>query len=96
MQFQKWGELLRINENETALFAFLSIEIVTLSTDKQVICAIDYSTDDLLMIIDNDAIFRQPRDREGLAYCSHEEADSGMMAHTADAANAYTVYIIQL
>ena len=28
-------------------------------------------------------------DREGLAACSHEEADSGMMAHIADAANTY-------
>ena len=49
-----------------------------MSTDKQVICAID-----------NDAIFRQPRDREGLAPCSYDEADSGMMAHIADAANTY-------
>ena len=70
--------MLRINENETALFAFLSIYIVTLSTVKQVICAID-----------NDAIFRQHRDREGLAPCSHEEADSGMTAHIAEAANTY-------
>ncbi len=29
-------------------------------------------------------------DREGLAPCSHEEADSGMMAQIADAANTYT------
>ena len=29
--------------------------------------------------------------KDSLAYCSHEEADSGIMAHTADAANAYTV-----
>ena len=33
--------------------------------------------------------FGKPRDREGLALCSHEEADSGMMAHIADAANMY-------
>ena len=39
--------------------------------------------------MDNDAIFRQPMDGEGLALCSHEEADSGMMAHIADAANTY-------
>ncbi len=49
-----------------------------MSTDKQVI-----------WVIDNDAIFRQPWDREGLAPCSHAEADSGMMAHIADAANTY-------
>ena len=33
--------------------------------------------------------FRQPRDREGLAPSSYGEADSGMMAHIADAANTY-------
>ena len=49
-----------------------------MSTVKQVICAID-----------NDAIFQQHMDREGLALCSHEEADSGMIAHIADAANTY-------
>ena len=51
--------------------------MVTVSTDK-VICAID-----------NDVIFRQPRDMEGLAPCSHEEADSRVMVHVADAANKY-------
>ena len=50
---------------------------VTLSTDK-VICTID-----------NDVIFRQRRDMEGLAPCSHEEADSRVMVHVADAANKY-------
>ena len=39
--------------------------------------------------IDNDVIFRQPRDMEGLASCSHEEADSRLMVHVADAANKY-------
>ena len=38
--------------------------------------------------------FRQPRDREGLAPCSHEEADGGMMAHIADAANTYNNSIL--
>ncbi len=28
-------------------------------------------------------------DREGIAPCSHEEADSGMMAHMAGTANTY-------
>ncbi len=32
-------------------------------------------------------------DRAGLAPCSHEEADSGMMAHIADAANAYNLIL---
>ena len=68
----------RINENNAELFAFPSISIVTMSTDKQVICAID-----------NYEIVRQPRDMEGLAHCSHEEADSGMIVQVAEAANKY-------
>ena len=51
--------------------------IVTVSTDK-VICTID-----------NDVIFRQPRDMEGLAPFSHEEADSRVIVHVANAANTY-------
>ena len=47
------------------------------------------STDKVICTIDNDVIFRQPRDREGLAPCSHEEADSHVMIHAADAANTY-------
>ena len=49
------------------------------------------STDKVICTIDNDVIFRQPtgRDIEGLAPCSHEEADSRVMVHVADAANKY-------
>ena len=32
---KNWAEFHRINENKTELFAFLSREIVTISTDKQ-------------------------------------------------------------
>ena len=45
------------------------------------------STDKVICTIDNDVIFRQPRGMEGLAPCSHEEADSRVMVHVADAAN---------
>ena len=48
------------------------------------------STDQVICTIDNDVIFRQPRNWEGLAPCSHEEADSRVMVHVADAANKYT------
>ena len=40
-------------------------------------------------------IFRQPRDRVGLGPCAHEEADSGMMVHVADAANNYDSILIR-
>ena len=48
------------------------------------------STDKAICTIDNDVIFRQPRDLEGLAPCSHDEADSRLMVHVADVANKYT------
>ena len=38
---KNWADFPRINENKTELFAFLSREIVTISTDKQVICTLD-------------------------------------------------------
>ena len=79
-----WAEFLRINENKTELFAFLSREIVTISTDKQVVCTLD-----------RDVICRQPMDNEGLASCSHEEADSRTMIHVAHAANTYTNILIR-
>ena len=47
------------------------------------------STDKVICTIDNDVIFRQPRDMEGLTPCSHEEADSRVMVHLANAANKY-------
>ena len=82
---KNWAEFLRINENKTELFAFLSREIVTISTDKQVICTLD-----------RDAISRQPMDNAGLAPCSHEQADSRMMVHVAHAANTYNNILIRI
>ena len=81
---KNWAEFLRINENKTELFAFLSREIVTISTDKQVICTLD-----------RDVIYRQPMDNAGLAPCSHEQADSRMMVHVAHAANTYNNILIR-
>ena len=81
---KNWAEFLRNNENKTELFAFLSREIVTLSTDKQVICTLD-----------RDVICRQPMHNEGLSPCSHEEADSRIMVHVAHAANTYTHILIR-
>ena len=81
---KNWAEFLRINENKTELFAFLSREIVTISTDKQVIC-----------ILDRDVVCLQPMGKEGLAPCSHEEADSRMIVHVAQVANTYNTILIR-
>ena len=48
------------------------------------------STDKVICTIDIDVMFRQPRYREGLTTCSHEEADSRVMIHVADPANKST------
>ena len=77
MQFQKNSRIAQSQRERDSAVRISKHTNVTLSTDKQVICAID-----------NDNIFRQPR--EGPAHWSHEEADSGMMVHTADAGNTYT------
>ena len=55
------------------------------------------STDKGICTIDNDVVFRQPtgRDIESLAPCSHEEADSRVMVHVADAASVYNSITIR-
>ena len=47
------------------------------------------SIDKVICTIDNDFIFRQLRDMEGLAPCSQEEADSSVMVHLAGVAIKY-------
>ena len=76
---QNWGEFLRLADNNKELFSFLSREVATIHTEKQVIST-------LL----EDVICRQERNTEGLASCSHEEADTRIMLHVADAAKEYT------
>ena len=64
------GEFLRLTDNKKELFSFLSREVITTPTYKQVIST-------LL----EDVVCRLERDREGLAPCSHDETDSRMMVH---------------
>lgn len=75
---KNWGDFLRLAENKKELFAFLSREVVTIPTDKQIISTLN-----------EDVVCRQPRCTEGLAPCSHEEADSRIMVHIADAVKHY-------
>ena len=79
---KNWGEFLRLADNKKELFAFLSREAITMLTDKQVIST-------LL----EDVVYRQERNEEGLSPCSHEEADTRMMVHVADAAKQYNSVI---
>ena len=69
---------MRLTDNKKELLSFLSREVITTSTDKQVIST-------LL----EDVVCRLERDRQGLAPCSHDEAYSSMMVHVADKAKQY-------
>ena len=73
---KKWSECLKVDDNkQTDLFAFLSTEFINLPTDQQVI-----STFEKHVVCNHD------KRKDGLAPCSHEEADSSMLVHVADAA----------
>lgn len=72
-----WHEFLRVNENKTELFAFLANHIVfpDFGSNKQVISTLGQQV-----------LCNPPRgDVSILAPCNHEEADTRMMVHVADA-----------
>ena len=72
---QYWGEFFRLADNKKELFSFFSHEVINMHTEKQVIST----------LFEN-VICRQERNTDGLAPCSHEEADICIMLHVADAA----------
>ena len=72
-----WHEFLRVNENKTELFAFLANHILSadFGSNKQVITTLGQQV-----------LCNPPRDDiNSLAPCNHEEADTRMMVHVADA-----------
>ena len=71
-----WQSFLRVEGNKTELFAFLARHVVHIMTDKQVV-----TTDG------PNVLCMPPQDTSNLSPCNHEEADSRMMLHIADAVN---------
>jgi len=75
-----WASVLRVDDNKTELFSFLSGALLDSFqlADKQ------------LVITDRGDILSKPPllDTTSLAPCTHEEADSRMMLHAAHAAHA--------
>ena len=69
-----WQQFLRIDANKTELFAFLTKHITHLVSDKQIVTT---NGSDVTCI--------PARDTTHLAPCDHEEADTRMMLHLADA-----------
>ena len=74
---QNWKDFLRVDENKSELFRFLSQHVTNLSTGEgKRIYATDGS-DVLSSMVD--------ADMTSLVPCSHEEADTRLLLHVADA-----------
>lgn len=69
-----WKQFLRVDENKTQLFSFLSKHVSQIVSLKQVV-----ATHGPIVLC------TQPQDTIKLAPCKHEEADTSMLLHTADA-----------
>ncbi|KAI8477797.1 hypothetical protein Bbelb_444750 [Branchiostoma belcheri] len=73
---KNWQQFLRLNSNKIELFEFLTATLVD--------CA---SADHPLVVTDGPNVqCVAPRDTSRIAPCNHEEADSRIMVHVADAA----------
>ena len=71
-----WHAFLRTNANKMELFTFLAQHILKIETEKQII------TTDGEQVLCN-----VPRNTSSLSPCTHEEADTRMILHVADAVN---------
>ncbi len=71
-----WQQFLRIDANKTELFAFLANHIAAMVFTKEVVTTIG-----------SEVLCIPPRDTSCLAPCDHEEADTRMFLHLADAVN---------
>ena len=77
---RNWHEFLRVDENKTELFHFLSLHITQIRVDRKEIIATD-----------GQGILCAPHQEDLLSQlspCSHEEADTRIFVHCVDAANS--------
>ena len=74
---KNWKDFLRLDENKTELFHFLSQQVTHLPTDEGKIVNVTDGTGVLSTMADADLT--------NLAPCSHEEADTRLLLHAADA-----------
>ena len=72
-----WKSFLRVDDNKTELFYFLAKNLMEMSTSKQ-----------LISTCGTNVLSTQPQETALIAHCSHEEADTRMILHAADAANS--------
>ena len=73
-----WQKNLRIDANKTELFSFLANHVTRVATNKQVVTTNG-----------SDVLCTPAQDTSHLAPCDHEEADTRMILHMADAVEKY-------
>ena len=69
-----WGLFLRVDENKTELFNYLTDEIVHVNHNNKLVVATH----------DENVVSSPQYDSRHITPCSHEEADVKMMVHVAD------------
>ena len=74
---KNWRDFLRVDEYKTELFKFLSQQVIRLPIEEGKVIYATNGTDVLSTMADVDM--------ENLAPCSHEEADTRLLLHVADA-----------
>ena len=75
---KNWQMFLRVDENKTELFEFLAQHIAELPVDGQ----------QIVTTFRNNVMCNQERQHANLSPCSHEEADTRIILHLADAAKS--------
>ena len=84
---KNWKDFLRVDDNKTELFSFLSHQVTLLQTEGKAV----YATDGHHMLCSMTQI-----DLTGLVPCSHEEADTCLFLHVADAVkNGYRKLLVR-
>ena len=73
---QNWLEFLRNDSNKTELFEFLARNIANIKTKKQ-----------LITTFKDSVLSTNVTDTSSIAPCDHEEADTRLLIHVADAVN---------
>ena len=76
---QKWTEFLRVDENKSELFRFLSQRAVSVPVP---------SSKYISATLDESVLFSQSNDFDSLQPCTHEEADTRLVLHVYNAAKA--------
>ena len=73
---KNWKDFLRVDDNKTELLSFLSNQVTLIQTESKAV----YATDDHDVLCSMAHI-----DLTGLVSCSHEDADTRLFLHVADA-----------